>query len=76
MAFIQAVLDGREPLFAVHQIEQHLGLGSHVLQKSFPKNVRCLLRSIARIAMNGQDSELRRHVLRFDKQHSPSMSKE
>jgi len=43
LAFIQAVLDGREQLLSVHQIEQHLGLGSHVLQKKFPQECAMLV---------------------------------
>ncbi len=43
LAFIQAVLDGREPVLAVHQIEQHLSLGSHVLQKKFPQECAMLV---------------------------------
>lgn len=37
LTFMQAVLDGREPLLSINQIEQHLGLGSHILQKKFPQ---------------------------------------
>jgi hypothetical protein len=43
LAFLQAVLDGREQLLSVHQIEQHLGLGSHVLQKKFPQECALLV---------------------------------
>ncbi|HEY6407985.1 MAG TPA: TniQ family protein, partial [Ktedonobacteraceae bacterium] len=43
LALIQAVLDGREQLLSVHQIEQHLGLGSHILQKKFPQECAMLV---------------------------------
>ena len=49
---IQAVLDGREALLAVRQIERHLGIGNGTLADSFPQE--CALISARYMAYHSQ----------------------